>query len=73
MGDCAGLLLAAGEGSRLGGPKALVVRDGELDPAQSLFLFTRSDTIYGGSNEVQRNIISERHWGLPRDTWVATS
>ena len=55
----------------VGGPASLVV-DGELDPLQSLFLFTRSDTIYGGSNEVQRNIIAERHWGLPRDTWTAT-
>jgi alkylation response protein AidB-like acyl-CoA dehydrogenase len=55
----------------VGGPASLVV-DGELDPLQSLFLFTRSDTIYGGSNEVQRNIIAERHWGLPRDSWVAT-
>ena len=54
---------------RVGGPPSLTVQ-GELDPLQSLFLFTRSDTIYGGSNEVQRNIIAERHWGLPRDTWV---
>ena len=30
MTDCAGLLLAAGEGKRLGGPKALVEVDGEL-------------------------------------------
>ena len=48
------------------GPAATVV-DGELSALQNLFLFTRSDTIYGGSNEVQRNIIAERHWGLPRD------
>ena len=40
-----------------------------LSPLQNLFLFTRSDTIYGGSNEIQRNIIAERRWGLPRDTW----
>jgi alkylation response protein AidB-like acyl-CoA dehydrogenase len=56
---------------RVSGPSGLLV-DGELDELQSLFLFTRSDTIYGGSNEVQRNIIAERHWGLPRDTWVST-
>lgn len=39
----------------------------ELDEAQRLFLFTRSDTIYGGSDEIQRNIIAERMLGLPRE------
>jgi alkylation response protein AidB-like acyl-CoA dehydrogenase len=50
------------------GPAGLLV-DGapyELTDAQRLFLFTRADTIYGGSNEVQRTIIAERMLGLPR-------
>ena len=53
-----------------GASATLLAGDG-LSPLQNLFLFTRSDTIYGGSNEVQRNIIAERRWGLPRDSWAA--
>lgn len=39
----------------------------ELNRLQSLFLFTRSDTIYGGTNQIQRNIIAERALGMPRE------
>jgi alkylation response protein AidB-like acyl-CoA dehydrogenase len=38
----------------------------ELTPAQWLYLFTRADTIYGGSSEVQRNVVAQRMLGLPR-------
>jgi alkylation response protein AidB-like acyl-CoA dehydrogenase len=39
---------------------------GGLDDLQRLYLFSRSDTIYGGSNEIQRDIIARRVLGLPR-------
>lgn len=38
-----------------------------LNALQRMYLFTRSDTIYAGSNEIQRNIISERALGMPRE------
>jgi alkylation response protein AidB-like acyl-CoA dehydrogenase len=50
----------AGPSATLTGP------DYDLSDAQRLFLHTRADTIYGGSNEIQRNIIAERGLGLPR-------
>jgi alkylation response protein AidB-like acyl-CoA dehydrogenase len=50
----------AGADATLAGP------DYRLTDAQRLFLYTRADTIYGGSNEIQRNVIAERRLGLPR-------
>ena len=38
-----------------------------LDELHRLFFFTRSDTIYGGSDQIQRNIIGERALGLPKE------
>jgi len=51
------------------GPEGALISDApyELTQLQSLFLFTRSDTIYGGTNQIQRNIIAERALGLPRE------
>jgi alkylation response protein AidB-like acyl-CoA dehydrogenase len=49
------------------GTAGLTLTDGEFDEWQRLYLFSRADTIYGGSNEIQRNIIAERVLGLPRE------
>lgn len=58
---------AAGPGALLGRELDDPAPGDELTDAQRLFLFTRADTIYGGSDEIQRNIIGERGLGLPRE------
>lgn len=50
------VLGAEGEGS-----------DEAARPLQQLFFFSRADTIYGGTNEIQLNLIAERGLGMPRE------
>ena len=51
------------------GPEAEIGEAGayELGILQKNFLFSRADTIYAGTNQIQRNIISERALGLPKE------
>ncbi|HEY9034665.1 MAG TPA: acyl-CoA dehydrogenase family protein, partial [Pseudomonadales bacterium] len=42
----------------------------QLSRLQSMYLFVRSDTIYGGTNQIQRNIIAERGLGMPKEPKV---
>ena len=47
------------------GPEAVLLpgQPYELSAAQRLFLFTRADTIYGGSHEIQRGIVADHLLG----------
>ena len=59
LGELAVDVLGAGGG---------VAEDGdELGSLQRLFLYSRADTIYGGSNQIQRNVIGERVLGLAKE------
>jgi len=49
------------------GASAEILEDGQYSKLQKLFLFSRSDTIYGGTNQIQRNIIAERALGMPKE------
>ncbi len=39
----------------------------EWDTLPNLFLYSRADTIYGGTNQIQRNLIAERGLRMPRE------
>ena len=51
------------------GPECEILEGGpyELSRLQAMYLFVRSDTIYGGTNQIQRNIIAERGLGMPKE------
>ncbi|MDH6450934.1 MULTISPECIES: acyl-CoA dehydrogenase family protein [unclassified Streptomyces] len=60
-------MLVRGERATVGPGEWSASSPYELDALQQLFLFSRADTIYGGSDQVQRTIIAERVLGLPRE------
>jgi alkylation response protein AidB-like acyl-CoA dehydrogenase len=50
------------------GPDADVISDEPLRRRlQQAFFFSRADTIYAGTNEIQLNIIAERALGMPKE------
>lgn len=50
----------------LGEQGELVMNDPALAALQQLWLVSRADTIYAGTNEIQMNLMAERSLGLPR-------
>jgi alkylation response protein AidB-like acyl-CoA dehydrogenase len=51
----------------LGKDGNVVSDDPRRERLQQMFLFARADTIYGGTNEIQLNIIAEQGLGMPRE------
>jgi hypothetical protein len=47
--------------------------DYPVSDLQASFFFSRSETIWGGTAEIQRNIVSERALGLPKEPKVEAS
>ncbi len=66
-----GQVLKGGEEAEARPPEHRRGRDDyPISDIQASFFFSRSETIWGGAAEIQRNIISERALGLPKEPKV---
>jgi alkylation response protein AidB-like acyl-CoA dehydrogenase len=61
--------LAAGLATEIAGPQGLLWGEAALDRGivSKAMVFSAASSIYGGTDEIQHNIIAERTLGLPRE------